>query len=94
MFATQNEKLRNPDAAAPPVEDFNSIDMVPPAISVQGTTEFAQKDFSEVKDLQTIEKLMDWSFSSPYKGTIANLTKEALSHITFFPNTHNALFPD
>jgi hypothetical protein len=31
------------------------------------------RDFSTVKDLSEIEKEMDWSYSSPYKGTISTI---------------------
>jgi len=37
---------------------------------VKGSDIWKVKDMSKVKDLKTIEKTFDWTFSSPYKGTI------------------------
>jgi len=30
---------------------------------------------SKIEDLKTIEKTFDWSFSTPYRGTITSLTE-------------------
>ena len=38
-------------------------------------TEWKNKDFSKVKDLQPIERTIDWSFCSPHKGTISSLSE-------------------
>jgi len=43
---------------------------MPPAIEVDGSHIWKEKDMSKVKDLKTLEKTSDWSFSTPYKGTL------------------------
>jgi hypothetical protein len=57
------------------IEDFelkllNSINIIPEHIEVKESQIWKKKDLSKVKDLTTIEKTADWSFTSPYKGTI------------------------
>lgn len=54
---------------------------MPPAIEVDGSHIWKEKDLSKVKDLKTLEKTFDWSFSSPYKGTLIPCFKEAYSQI-------------
>jgi hypothetical protein len=43
---------------------------MPPAIEVDGSHIWKEKDMSKVKDLKVLEKNFDWSFSSPYKGSL------------------------
>jgi hypothetical protein len=49
---------------------LNSVNLMPPRIEVQGSHVWKEKDMSKVKDLTTLEKTLDWSFSTPYKGTL------------------------
>ena len=39
-------------------------------MSVKESNIWKQKDLSQVKDLKTLEAKIDWTFLSPYKGTI------------------------
>ena len=44
--------------------------MIPTPIEVKGSNIWKEKDMSKIEDLKTLEKTFDWSFSTPYKGTI------------------------
>ncbi len=52
----------------------------PPPIEVLGSSIWKDKDISKIEDLKVLEKTFDWSFSTPYKGTILKYSKGA-SHI-------------
>jgi TIP41-like family len=49
---------------------LNSITLRPAQIEVKGSDIWKVKDMSKVQDLKTIEKTFDWTFSTPYKGTL------------------------
>ncbi len=49
---------------------LNSINLKPQQIEVKGSNIWKEKDMSKIEDLKTIEKTFDWTFSTPYKGTI------------------------
>jgi hypothetical protein len=54
---------------------LNSIDLIPNAPQAHQSQSWQQKDLSKVKDLSVIAKTTDWSFSSPYKGSVSPLSK-------------------
>jgi len=41
---------------------------------VKGSNIWKEKDMSKIEDLKTIEKTFDWTFSTPYKGTITSFS--------------------
>ena len=47
------------------------IDFIPQQIGVEGTEEWSHKDTTNIKDYVAIERKMDWTFSTPYKGTFS-----------------------
>ena len=49
---------------------LNMIDMIPEKIEVKEAEIWKNKDTSKIKDFQTVEIINDWTFSSPYKGSI------------------------
>ena len=49
---------------------------MPAPIEVKGSNIWKEKDMSKIEDLKTLEKTFDWSFSTPYKGTIEKLSEE------------------
>lgn len=49
---------------------INSINIMPLRIEVEGAHIWKEKDMSKIEDLKTLEKTFDWSFSTPYKGTL------------------------
>jgi hypothetical protein len=51
---------------------LNSINILPPLIEVKGSEKWKIKDTSSIEDLKTLEKTFDWSFSTPYKGTLGS----------------------
>jgi hypothetical protein len=56
---------------------------MPTPKEVKGSNIWKEKDMSKIEDLKTLEKTFDWSFSTPYKGTIGKFS-EAVEFI----NTH------
>jgi hypothetical protein len=53
---------------------LNSVNLKPQPIEVKGSNLWKEKDMSKIKDLKTIEKTFDWTFSTPYKGSISSLS--------------------
>lgn len=53
---------------------------MPLPIEVKGSNIWKEKDVSKIEDLKSIEKTFDWSFCTPYKGTIARFSS-VLKHI-------------
>jgi hypothetical protein len=41
---------------------------------VKGSNLWKEKDMSKIEDLKTLEKTFDWTFSTPYKGTVTSLS--------------------
>lgn len=52
------------------LEMLNSINIQPEAIEAKESHLWKKKDLSHVKDLKTLEAITDWSFCTPYKGSI------------------------
>ena len=48
--------------------------MMPFTFKAHESEDWVQKDLTQIKDLTSIAKTTDWSFSSPYKGTILQLS--------------------
>lgn len=80
------EKILSDEDAAPVIDEngalgvernewlkLNSIDMIPKDIEVKDSKLWKKKDLSKIEELHTIDKIFDWAFSSPYKGTIESL---------------------
>lgn len=57
-------------------EDPNQIDLMPERIEVTVAHLWKKKDMSQVKDFKEIEITNDWTYSTPYKGTIHKLSNE------------------
>lgn len=55
---------------------LNSINLIPEAIEVKESKKWKEKDLSKIEDLTTLAKVFDWSFSSPYKGSISSLKSQ------------------
>jgi hypothetical protein len=53
---------------------LNSVNLKPQPIEVKGSNLWKEKDMSKIKDLKTIEKTFDWTFSTPYKGSVSSLS--------------------
>jgi hypothetical protein len=53
---------------------LNSVNLKPQQIEVKGSNLWKEKDMSKIKDLKTIEKTFDWTFSTPYKGSVSSLS--------------------
>ncbi len=53
--------------------------MIPEQIEVNKSHLWKDKDVSKIQDLKTIDKTMDWSFSTPYKGCLMSL-QEAIAN--------------
>ena len=44
--------------------------MIPSKVEVKEAEIWKKKDTSKIKDFQQIEVISDWTYSSPYKGSI------------------------
>lgn len=53
---------------------IKQIDIIPEQIGVVGSNNWQKKDTSSIKDYKAIEKKMDWTYSTPYKGNIQVLS--------------------
>jgi hypothetical protein len=53
---------------------LNSVNLKPQPIELKGNNLWKEKDMSKIKDLKTIEKTFDWTFSTPYKGSVSSLS--------------------
>ena len=49
---------------------LNTIDMIPERIEVKEAALWKKKDLSGIKDFKQLEIISDWTFSTPYKGTV------------------------
>ena len=54
---------------------LNYIDMIPKNIEVKQADIWKQKDMSKVKDFKQIEIISDWTYSTPFKGSVRHLKK-------------------
>ena len=54
--------------------DLNLIDLIPENVQVKMASHWKQKDTSKIKDFTTVESTSDWTFSTPYKGTVRYLS--------------------
>lgn len=53
---------------------LNKIEMIPSKLEVIQTEHWKKKDTSKIKDFTTLEVISDWTFSSPYKGSLRFLS--------------------
>jgi hypothetical protein len=57
------------------VKPLNKIDLMPITMTAHESEHWKQRDFSKLKDIAKLEKTTDWSFSTPYKGTVLKLSE-------------------
>lgn len=48
--------------------------MIPSKLEVLATEIWSKKDTSKIKDFTTVEVISDWTFSTPYKGSVKFLS--------------------
>ena len=53
---------------------LNQIDLIPKQLEVKDAAHWKKKDMSKVKDFKMIEVISDWTYSSPYKGSVRYLS--------------------
>jgi hypothetical protein len=53
---------------------LNMIDLIPTKLEVQQTDFWKKRDTSTIKDFKTVEVISDWTFTSPYKGSVKFLS--------------------
>ena len=58
---------------------LNLIDLVPENVQVKMASHWKSKDTSKIKDFTQVESTSDWTFSTPYKGTVRYLSQGAAS---------------
>lgn len=57
--------------------------MIPEQIGVVGSKDWEKKDLTEIKDYKAIEKKMDWSYCTPYKGSVQRINYSDASQNPF-----------
>jgi len=70
-FAKREELLKSkatPDMTTE--KKFNLIDVIPKTIKVKEAEHWKDKDFDKVRDFKQVEIISDWTYTSPYKGSI------------------------
>mmetsp|Transcript_7390 Transcript_7390/g.8916 ORF Transcript_7390/g.8916 Transcript_7390/m.8916 type:complete len:116 (+) Transcript_7390:264-611(+) len=82
-YATRQERLRDAatmsSAEANVTGDdvtLNTIDVIPRKVQVREAQLWQNKDTSKIKDFSQVEEISDWTYSTPYKGSIHFLSKE------------------
>lgn len=65
---------KDSSAAVSEEKQLNQIDLMPARIEVKDSTLWKKKDMSKVKDFKQIEVISDWTYSTPYKGTVLRLS--------------------
>jgi hypothetical protein len=48
---------------------------MPRTMTAHESDDWQHRDFSQIKDLTAIAKTTDWSFSTPYKGSVLMLSE-------------------
>lgn len=56
-------------------KDLNLIDIIPANIQVEQSKHWKNRDTSKIKDFRKLVETSDWTFSTPYKGTVRYLSK-------------------
>lgn len=54
---------------------LNLVDIIPASIRVEQAKHWVNKDTSKIKDFRQMIETSDWTFSTPYKGTVRYLSK-------------------
>ncbi len=70
--------------AAEAKEIYNPINALPVTVLAKQSEVWAKKDFTTIKDFQKIEAVSDWTYTTPYKGSLAYLSKAPVPH--FLPS--------
>ena len=58
---------------------LNMIDVIPAKLEVQQTEFWKKRDTSKIKDFTTVEIISDWTFTTPYKGSVKFLSNHVKS---------------
>ena len=75
-LATNLEKLVLENSGLSQDEkSLNLIDVIPKNVLVQQANLWKKKDTSKIKDYKEVTQTSDWTYSTPYKGTVRVLTK-------------------
>ena len=56
---------------------LNLVDVKPKLIEVKEASVWKKKDMSKVRDFKHLEVISDWTYSTPYKGSLFRLSKHA-----------------
>ena len=76
-FAKQDLMLRGASAAGDEDKELNMVEMKPRLIEVKEASLWKKKDMSKVRDFKHLEVISDWTYSTPYKGSLFRLSKHA-----------------
>ena len=56
-------------------EIYNPLNFIPTTILAKQSEVWMKKDFNSIKDFQKIEPISDWTYTTPYKGSLSYLSK-------------------
>lgn len=54
-------------------DDTEVINVLPEELKIKQAEHWVNKKVAEDADIKTLEKISDWSYTTPYKGTVVNL---------------------
>lgn len=57
-------------------KELNLINIIPAHVLVAQAGFWKKKDTSKIKDYQEVNQTSDWTFSTPYKGTVKKLDEK------------------
>ena len=68
------EESKDPESDSEDVK-LNYIDLKPARVEVSMASKWKDRDTSQIEDFKELEVISDWTYSTPYKGTIQYLDK-------------------
>lgn len=68
---------------------MNLIDVLPKKLEVKEAEHWKEKDFNKVRDFKQVEIISDWTYSTPYKGSVFYLN----NHLERIKNETSFVLP-
>lgn len=71
----EEEKKEESHTGHDEITNLNRIDLKPAKVEVSMAAKWKDRDTSEINDFKELEVISDWTYSTPYKGTVLHLDK-------------------
>lgn len=74
----ESEENKEEEASAPEIDEvtmLNRIALIPEKVEVKMAAKWKDRDTSKIEDFKKLKVISDWTFSTPYKGTVLYLDK-------------------